>query len=159
MAIEEGAMHTRWAAFYGPKTIRAMITAFDEAWRFVEFDVDASQQSIEAVRLRLADNILAAAARDDRSVRTLRDAGLLATAMQYRLCPDNFVTTRTIPQRTYNSTYWLSYAKETLSIAGHIKDDPEGKRLLMGVAETYAELARRANAREKQPSDKAATHA
>jgi hypothetical protein len=52
-----------------------------------------------------------------------------------------------MPQRVNNPRYWRSYAEETRKIADQIKD-PESKRLLMGVAKTYAELARRAIAAE-----------
>src|SRR5262245_57237603 len=95
-----------WAAWYGPQTIKAMMTAFDEAWELVQFDVEASPQSFEAVRLRLADAILAEAARGDRSVSTLRNAGLMAMAIQYRLWPDSFARRSNMPERERNSTYW-----------------------------------------------------
>jgi hypothetical protein len=56
-------------------------------------------------------------------------------------------------QRVNNPKCWRSYAEETLRIAEQMKD-PECKRLLMGVAETYAELARRALAAEASKSGK-----
>jgi len=151
--------HSRiWGAWYGPKTIRAMITAFDEAWELVQLgvDADASPQSFEAVRLRLADAILVEAAHGNRSVPTLRNAGLLAMAMQYRLSPDSFAWRSIMLERASNSTYWRSYAEETRTIADQMQD-PECKRLLMDVAETYAELARRAAIEKKTAIDK--THA
>jgi hypothetical protein len=117
-------------AYYGPETIRAMVTALDEAWGLVGTDLDpSSPQLIEAVRLRLADSILAAAASDDRSVRTLRNAGLLAMAMQYRLWPDNFGTRAIMPERANNPRYWTAYAEETRAIAEQTKDH-ECKRML-----------------------------
>ena len=48
-----------------------------------------------------------------------------------------------MPQRINSPRYWRGYAEDTLRIAEQMKD-PESKRLLMGVAATYAELARRA---------------
>jgi len=48
-----------------------------------------------------------------------------------------------MPQRINSPRYWRNYAEDTLRIAEQMKD-PESKRLLMGVAATYAELARRA---------------
>ena len=50
-------------------------------------------------------------------------------------------------QRVHNPRYWRNYADETLAIAEQMTD-PECKRLLIGVAETYAQLARRAAAKE-----------
>src|SRR5262245_49568997 len=144
-------MHARsrtWAAFYGPRAIRAMVAAFDEAWDVVQFDFHASPESFEAVRLRLADSILMAAASDKRDVPTLRNAGLLAMAMHYRLRPDDFGTRATMPQRLNNPRYWISYAEETRTIAEQMQD-PECKRRLLDVAETYAWLARRALAEEQ----------
>ena len=58
-----------------------------------------------------------------------------------------------MPQRVNNPRYWRNYAEETRTIADQIKD-PECKRLLMGVAETYAELARRAIAAEAATPNK-----
>src|SRR5262245_9501723 len=148
-------MHARsriWAACYGPKTIRAMVAAFDEAWGHVQLDFDASPQSLEAVRLRLADGVLADVAGGNRSVPTLRSAGLLAMALQYRIWPDNVGTRANMPERANNPTYWRSYAEETRIVAEQMKD-PDCKRLLMGVAETYAELARRALAGDASKND------
>src|SRR5262249_50626335 len=122
-----GVMHAHsrsWAAWYGPRTIRAMMTAFDEAWELVQLgvDTDTGPQSFEAVRLRLADAILAEAAHGNRSVATLRNAGLLAMAMQYRLWPDSFPKRSIMLERAKNSTYWRSYAEETRTIADQTKD-------------------------------------
>lgn len=54
-----------------------------------------------------------------------------------------------MPQRLNNPKYWRSYAEETLTIADQMKD-PECRKLLMSIAETYAELARRASAYEER---------
>jgi hypothetical protein len=48
-----------------------------------------------------------------------------------------------MPQRINSPRYWRSNAEDTLRIAEQMKE-PESKRLLMGVAATYMELARRA---------------
>ena len=45
-----------------------------------------------------------------------------------------------MPQRINSPRFWRNYAEDTLRIAEQMKD-PESKRLLMGVAATYAELA------------------
>jgi hypothetical protein len=53
-----------------------------------------------------------------------------------------------MPQRVHNPRYWRSYAEETRTIAEQMKG-PQCKRLLTGVSETYAELARRAILRKR----------
>jgi hypothetical protein len=60
-----------------------------------------------------------------------------------------------MPQRMNNPRYWRSYAEDTLTSAEQMKA-PECRRLLMGVAHTYAELARRAAAQERSKNDKTA---
>ena len=56
-------------------------------------------------------------------------------------------------QRVHNARYWRSYADETLAIADQMTD-PECKRLLLGVAETYTQLARHAAATEAAKRNK-----
>src|SRR5262245_46398234 len=138
-------MHARfriWGASYGPETITAMLAAFDEAWAAVRFHFHDSPELFETSRERLADAILGAAAEGGRDVGRLKRAGLLAMAMHYRLEPADFGLEAVMPQRVNNPRYWQSYAEETRTIAEQITD-PECKRLLIGVSETYAELARR----------------
>jgi hypothetical protein len=120
-----------------------MLDAFDAVWASVHFHFYESPEYYEAARLRLASAILAAAALGDRNVRRLTNAGLLSLSMRYRLGSGDFGAEAIMPQRVNNPRYWRSYAEETRTIAEQM-NDPECKRLLMGVAETYAELARRA---------------
>src|SRR5262245_18674492 len=138
----------KWRAIYEPETLKAMIAAFDEAWAAIRVHFHEFPESFEASRMRLADAILAAAAEGSPDVERLKRAGLLAIAMHYRLEPADFDLETTMPQRVNNPKYWRSYAEATLTIAEQMKD-PECKRLLVGVAETYAELARRALAAEE----------
>jgi hypothetical protein len=120
-----------------------MLAAFDGAWAAVRTHFHECPETFEASRMRLADAILAEAAHGSQDVEGLKRAGLVAIARHYRLDLADFDLEVTVPQRVNNPRYWRSYAEETLAIAEQMKD-PECKRLLMGVAETYAELARRA---------------
>jgi hypothetical protein len=142
------ARFRQWGTSYGPETVKVMLAAFDQAWAAVRVHFHESPESFEATRMRLADAILAAAADGSPDVECLKRAGLIAIAGHYRLDPSDFDLEATMPQRVNNPRYWRSYAEETLTIAEQMKD-PECKRLLMGVAETYAELARRALAVEQ----------
>jgi hypothetical protein len=137
-----GRLRTSGAS-YGPDTVKAMLAAFDEAWAAVRFHFHECPESFEASRMRLADAILAAAANGSPDVGRLKHAGLMSIARAYRLQPTDFRLEVIMPQRVNNPKYWRSYAEVTLTIAEQM-NDPECKRLLMGVAETYAELARRA---------------
>ena len=62
-----------------------------------------------------------------------------------------------MPERERNSTYWRSYAEQTRTIAEEMKD-PECKRMLLDVAETYAELARRAVTAKNSVIDQTCPH-
>lgn len=140
----------KWGASYGHETVNAMLAAFDEAWAAIRVHFHESPAKFEATRMRLADAILAAAADGSPDVERLKKAGLTAIARYYRLDLTDLDLGATMPQRVNNPKYWRSYAEQTLTIAEQMKD-PECKRLLMGVAETYAKLARRALALEEAP--------
>jgi hypothetical protein len=51
-------------------------------------------------------------------------------------------------QRVHKAKYWRSHADETLAIADQMPD-PECKRLLIRIADSYAQLARHARAAEE----------
>src|SRR5262245_28454768 len=131
------------AASYDPETIQAMVRAFDVVWVAVHFHFYDSPDTYEAARLILGNSMLRAAADGNRDVAQLKNAGLASIAAHYRLEPGDCDLEAIMPQRVNNPRYWRNYADETRTIAEQMKD-PECKRLLMGVAETYAELARRA---------------
>src|SRR5262245_21633230 len=131
------------AASYGPETIQAMLGAFDAVWAAVHFHFYDNPDTYDAARLRLANAILRAAANGNRDVAQLKNAGLASMAAHYRLEPGDCGMEAIMPQRVNNPRYWRNYSEETRTIAEQMKD-PECKRLLMSVAETYAELARRA---------------
>jgi hypothetical protein len=139
------------AASYAPETVRAMMDAFDAVWSSVHFHFYDSPETFERARLRLANAILGAAAYPGQDVESLKTAGLRSMAMQYRLQPGDFGLEAAMPQRVNNPRYWRNYAEETRTIAEQMLD-PESKRMLMGVAETYAELARRALAEAETSS-------
>jgi hypothetical protein len=81
---------------------------------------------------------------DSRDPDKLKDLGLQAMAPRYRF--DSAVGV-IMGQRIHTPKYWRHCADETLTLAEQITD-PECKRMLVGVAETYAKLARRAAATE-----------
>jgi hypothetical protein len=139
-------------ASYSPQTVQAMLEAFDAAWALVHFHFYESPDCYEVARLRLANTILRAADEGNRDVEQLTAAGLASMGAFYRLEPGDFGAEAIMPQRVNNPRYWQNYAEETRTMAEQMKD-PECKRLLVGVAETYAELARRAVAPEASRTD------
>jgi hypothetical protein len=132
-----------------------MLEAFDSAWASMHFHFYDSPDTFECARLRLANAILLAAAGDRGDVEQLKTAGLASIAAHYQLAPDDFGLEAIMPQRVNNPRYWRSYAEETRTIAEQMQD-PECKRMLLGVAETYAELARRALGDEANRANKLA---
>src|SRR5262245_9958917 len=134
-------------ASYSPETVQAMLKAFDAAWASVHFQFYDSPDTYECARLRLANAILRAAVDGNRNVERLKTAGLASMAAAYRLRPGDFGAEVIMPQRVNNPRYWRNYAEETRTIAEQMTD-PQCRRMLMSVAETYAELARRAIAAE-----------
>jgi hypothetical protein len=143
-------------ASYGPEAIRAMLQAFDAVWASVHFHFYDSPEAFDAARLTLADAILLAASGDNQDVEQLKAAGLGAMAAHYHLEAGDLGLEAITRQRINNPKYWRSYAEGTAMIAEQMQD-PECRRLLMGVSETYAELTRRALAAEEAASSKAAT--
>ena len=137
------------AASYDPEAIRAMMEAFDAAWASVHFHFFDSPERFEGARLQLANAILRAAATGDLNVEQMKVAALRSMAVRYRLEPSDIGRQAIMPQRVHNPRYWRNYAEETRTIADQMTD-PECKRMLMGVAETYAALARRAIEAEKR---------
>jgi hypothetical protein len=127
-----------------------MTDAFDAAWAAVQFHFYESPETFETARFKLANAILAAAADGDQDMERLKTAGLRSMAACYRLGPRDFGVEAIMPQRVHNARYWRSYCEETRTIAKQMKD-PECKRMLIGVAGTYAELARRAIAGDDSP--------
>jgi len=57
-------------------------------------------------------------------------------------------------QRVHCAKYWRSHAEEALIMAEQMTD-PRCGRLLMGIAESYAQLARHAAAKEAARGNKA----
>jgi hypothetical protein len=56
-------------------------------------------------------------------------------------------------QRVHCAKYWRSHADETVAIADQMTD-LECRQLLMRIAETYAQLARHAAAKEAAKADR-----
>jgi hypothetical protein len=124
-------------AAYGPETLKVICVAFDSAWDQIKHHFDYDPLCVEAARLRLANAILGVAREDSRDATELKNLGLRALALRRSIDPALEVV---MGQRTHSSRYWTSWADETLSIADQM-NDPECKRLLAGVAQTYARLA------------------
>jgi hypothetical protein len=125
-------------AEFGPETLKVICKAFDDAWAEIRRDFDDNALSIEVARLKLASAILGVAKDDSRDPDELKGLGLQAMALRYRF--DRAVDV-VIRQRVRTLKYWRNYAEETLTLAEQMTD-PECRRMLKGVAETYLQLAR-----------------
>ena len=134
----------------GPETLKAVCRAFDDAWSEIRHHFDDNHLSTEVARLRLANAILSVAEEDSRDADTLKNRGLQAMALRYRIGPAMEVTMR---QRVHTPKFWRNYVEETVTLAEQMTD-PECKRMLMGVADAYAQLARHAAAAEATRGDK-----
>jgi len=95
--------------------------------------------------MRLANAILSVAREDSRDSEELKNLGLQSMAMHYRVAPTSPEQEAVVTVRVDSPEYWRSHVEATLCIADQMTD-PECKRLLMRVAETYAQLARHAEA-------------
>jgi hypothetical protein len=128
----------------GPETLKVISKAFDDAGAQIEPHYYETPISAEVARVRLADELMAIASEDSRDPENLKNL-----ALQGWRCNAGTSSGREamMGQRVRNPRYWRNYADETLAIAEQMTD-PECKRLLIGVAETYAQLARRAAADE-----------
>jgi hypothetical protein len=131
-------------AEFGPETLKVICKAFDDAWAEIRRDFDDNALSIEVARLKLASAILGVAKDDSRDPDELKGLGLQAMALRYRF--DRAVDV-VIRQRVRTLKYWRNYAEETLTLAEQMTD-PECRRMLKGVAETYLQLARQAATEE-----------
>ena len=60
------ARHLIGTASFGPETLKGLTQAFDDAWNSIASNVGDNPLAIEAVRLKLA-NVILAIAQDDRS--------------------------------------------------------------------------------------------
>jgi hypothetical protein len=133
-------------AAYSPEESEIILGAFEAAWAQIEHHFQNCPTSIGPARVRLADEILALAEQYSRQPEELQNLALQAMATHYRL-GDTSGVEATMGPRLHNSRYWRSYIDETLAIAEQMTD-PECKRLLLNVAEAYAQLARHAAAAE-----------
>jgi hypothetical protein len=71
---------TKKGVVYGPETLKAITTAFDEAWAEVEHDFEAGSPQAEAYRVLLANAILFVAKATSTDARTLKDEALAIVA-------------------------------------------------------------------------------
>jgi hypothetical protein len=138
-------------AVYSPETIKVILKAFEDTWAQIAHPFYEAPASAEAVRLTLADCILAAAREDSRDPEQLKNLSLQAMALDFRVDGNKLLLGAIAGQWLNNSAYWRHWAEETLTKAEQTAD-LECKRLLMGVAQTYGELARHAAIREAAAS-------
>jgi hypothetical protein len=127
-----------------PDSREVISKAFEDAWAQIEPHFYETPVSAEVARVRLTDELMAIASEDSRDSEDLKNLALQGMAMQ---CRTGCGTEAMMGKRVHNPRYWRNYADETLAIAEQM-NDPECKRLLMGVAESYAQLARHAAAEE-----------
>src|SRR5262245_21672245 len=131
-------------AAYGPETLKVITRAFDDAWAAIQHQFDDTPLAIEIARLSLASAILNVAKEDSQDSDELTRRGLQAMAIRYRIDPALKVV-----MGPYTPKYWRAYAEEMLTIAEQM-NDPECKRMVTGIAETYTKLAHHAAAREAE---------
>jgi hypothetical protein len=74
-------------ASFGPDALKAIGTAFDEAWAEIASNFGADPQDVEKARLRLAKALLSVAHEDSRDVDVLKRAALQRMALDYRRRP------------------------------------------------------------------------
>jgi len=141
------------AAAYAPEEREVILGAFEAAWAEIAHHFYGSPISVETARARLADEILAAAGQNCRDIQELKNRGLQAMAMQHRDAR-SAAASRGAGQRVHDARYWRSHANEALAKADQMTD-PECKRLLLGVAETYTRLAHHAEAAGTAKENKA----
>jgi hypothetical protein len=140
-------------AAYGPDTLAAMLKAFQDAWEQIEPHFYDCSISIEDARQALADEILAAARENSRNSEELKNLGLQGMALRYQLERSLKGMEGAIGQRVYNAKYWKSNADKARAMAERMTN-LEFKRLLIGIAENYAQLARCAQVAEATGGDK-----
>jgi|KBSSwiStaDraftv2_1062776.scaffolds.fasta_scaffold18548_2 hypothetical protein len=138
------------ASAFDPEERDLILGALEAAWAEIEHHFYDCPLSVEPARAWLADEILAAVQQKSRSQDELKNLALQAMAMRYRL--GRGASERT-GGRAHNARYWRAYTDETLAKADQTTD-PECKRLLLGIAETYAQLARHAAAAEARSQPK-----
>jgi hypothetical protein len=71
-------------ASYGPKTVKVICKAFDEAWREVEDHFADRSVDQTLVRERLAHAVLAIATDETSDVDSLKNRALQVFALEYR---------------------------------------------------------------------------
>jgi hypothetical protein len=71
-------------ASFGPDVLRAIVYAFDEAWKEIAGNFGSDPVEIDAARLKLAKALLSVADDDSRHVEVLSRAALQRMALDYR---------------------------------------------------------------------------
>ena len=71
-------------AAFGPEALKAMGEAFDKAWREIAGNFGYDRVEVEAVRLKLATEVLTVASEDSRNAQVLKQAALQRMALDYR---------------------------------------------------------------------------
>jgi hypothetical protein len=76
VSLEEKRVKARQlisGAAYGPKTLKILFEAFDQAWARLSASVGSDPNSIEAARIRLAEVLLSFASDDSEDAQKLAD--------------------------------------------------------------------------------------
>jgi hypothetical protein len=75
-------------ASFGPKTLKAIGEAFDQAWAEIAGNFGNIPAEIEGARLRLAEATLSVAEEDSTDVAALKVGALQAMSLDYRIRPN-----------------------------------------------------------------------
>jgi hypothetical protein len=78
------AQHLIDGASYGPKALKAIGQAFDEAWLQIAGNFGDDPIDIEKARIKLAHALLSIADEDSRDVGVLKQAALERMALDYQ---------------------------------------------------------------------------
>lgn len=70
-------------ATYGPDALKAITTAFDDAWAIISPAVNIDPDEADGVKLQLANAILSLANEDSTDARVLRDTALQMLAQRW----------------------------------------------------------------------------
>lgn len=101
MKIEMRVREYISAAAYPPEERKLILGAWEGAWAQIEHHFHDSPISIEGARVRLADEILAAAEQNCRDLEELKNSGLQAMAMHHR---DRSTASSSISSSTMHDT-------------------------------------------------------
>jgi hypothetical protein len=139
---------------FDPKALSSLFAAFDRAWKRVELDTDANDRN--AVRNRVALAILGLAAAGETDVERLTAHAVARARFRLTLVPPSprgrpavlkCAGETEMPHRIDDARHWRARAEEARELAAQLTN-PESKRIMLGIAVSFAALAQLAVARE-----------